>query len=131
MGVRGRRTGIEAVIANVGWKKDSVRSLYFRTRFPDAADAHRRAWLDWRMSGPTWSDAPFVLDVNEVSDRFTLPLSQLGPEQGRIVEDLTQGEAQLLVINARGKTKTFPIPDPKKGPPPPDPEHLWASLPLE
>jgi hypothetical protein len=113
---------LEIAIANTGWKKDSIRAIHFRTKFPDATDPHRREWLEWEIEGPTWGNLPLVLDVDEVTPRQRLPLAQV--PYSRLVRELVGGRAQLLILNARGRKTFVSIEAPSEGPPPPPSETL-------
>lgn len=116
---------LEVAIANVGWKKDSVRALHFRTRFPRKGDPHQREWLEWQIAGPTWGDVPMVLDVDEVTPRQELPVNEL--PYARLGEELLEGGAELVLENARGRKTTFPIKKFGDGPPPPEPDVLQSN----
>lgn len=108
---------LEVNIANVGWKKDSIRAINFRTRYRDAADPHDREWLEWSIAGPTWDDVPVVLDVDEITPRQELPLQVLPYNQ--LKEDLIAGRAELIIVNARGKRTMCGVSPFGAGPPPP------------
>lgn len=115
---------LEFNIANVGSKKDSIRSVVFRTPFRRVPDPYDRRWNHWEVGGTTWDVFPLVLDVDEVTPRIELPLSVLTGFLAGLERELRQGTAELLVTNARSKETAFPIPRPGTGPPTPTPEDL-------
>ncbi len=105
---------LEFTLTNVGWKKGSVRRVLFRTRFPKAASgSDPRQWLELDIQGPTLNPLPLVLDVDEASPVASLPLNVLRDGSGnlkRLMRDLLDGVALLVVTTARGKEIIFPVP---------------------
>lgn len=116
---------LEFSIANVGWKKDSIRTFTFRYPHPRQGGPENLKWLEWEVGSHTWPEIPMVLDVNEVTPRFELDLAQLEKGVGPgLPEHLLAGDAELIVTNARGKERVFPIPTPSGKPSPPSPEDI-------
>jgi hypothetical protein len=116
---------LELTIANVGWQKDSLVFLRFRTprRQDDPPDL---VWLQWEVQGSTWPSLPaIVLDVNEVAGHFSIPMTALeAMGYGRLARELIDGHAEAVLSNARLEETYVPIPPADQGPTPPTPAQV-------
>jgi hypothetical protein len=115
---------LEVSIANVGWKKDSVRTANIRHPFPKENASDDRVLMDFEIDGPLWSDLPVVLDVNEITRRMEVPLYWVADVSPVTANAVTSGTAYLVITNARGKETPVAIPPVGRGPAPPSPQDL-------
>ena len=116
---------LEFTIANVGSRNGTIRDITFRTPFPRSDDeTESRRWMDWQLrSDPeVWPALPLTLDVDEVSPRFELQLE--GIAELALVDELLAGNARLVVWDASGRERDFPVEPPRDHPWPPSPEHF-------
>jgi len=111
--------GLEMTVANVGWKKDSLVFLRFRTPAREGGPPDLR-WLEWEVRASNWPNLPaVVLDVNEVAGHFSIAIDALEETGfGRLARELVDGQAQAVLVNARMKETFAPIPSPNQGPRP-------------
>ncbi len=112
---------LELFVANIGWKKDTVRSIYFRAPHDDP---NLKAY-EWEMTSSQWPDLPAVLDVDTVTSRIEVPLvdlDQVGLH--RLAQELREGTAEVVVVNARRRESLFKVPPYGTGPPAPNPDPL-------
>jgi hypothetical protein len=109
----GNDYALELVVANVGWRKDSLVSMRFRTP-ARAGDPPTTAWYQWDVRSSEWPPLPaIVLDANEVTPAFVLPLAVLDRAgMGRLKRELLDGNAEAVLANAKNKVTTLPIPPP-------------------
>jgi hypothetical protein len=113
---------LEVSIANIGWKKDSVRAANIRRPFVETDPEEDRKWLEMQIEGPRWKDLPAVLDVNDMTPRMEIPIYWLNGVAPGFADAVMSGTARLVVYNARGDEASFPIPPRGSGPKPPSQE---------